>query len=444
MLFRQFVDEDLGCASYLVGDAGRGRGAAGRPRLRDRAVPRRGRAARRPDHARARDAHARRPRLRPRPARARARHPGVDPRRRGRRVSRTTRSRTATRSTVGVGQRVRCLHTPGHRPEHCCFLADSALLTGDSLFCRLGRAARPRRRGPRGRRGALPQPAPAARAPRRRRRSSPATSPARSAASGMSADPSSTIGAERRGNALLAIATVNEFVDEATGTATPRPPNMERIVELNRGPFLAASAAPAPVADANGATVLDVRTADAFAAGHVHGALNVPGRRRRLRDEGGVRAPPRRADRPARRRRRPRQSWPPGASARSASSSSRATSTSRRRLEPLEPVESTELEGCSAEPDVVDVIDVRELDERDTGFIPGSRHIPYRLLRALRRGRRRRQARRDDLRERPARGGRGQRARRRGRGRAAGAPRRHRRLAATAAATRSSSGAAGR
>ena len=28
------------------------------------------------------------------------------------------------------------------------------------------------------------------------------------------------------------------------------------------------------------------------------------------------------------------------------------------------------------------MIDVRELDERDTGFIPGSKHIPYRLLRA--------------------------------------------------------------
>ena len=28
------------------------------------------------------------------------------------------------------------------------------------------------------------------------------------------------------------------------------------------------------------------------------------------------------------------------------------------------------------------MIDVRELDERDAGFIPGSRHIPYRLLRA--------------------------------------------------------------
>jgi rhodanese-related sulfurtransferase len=30
----------------------------------------------------------------------------------------------------------------------------------------------------------------------------------------------------------------------------------------------------------------------------------------------------------------------------------------------------------------VQILDVRELDERDGAFIPGSRHIPYRLLRA--------------------------------------------------------------
>ena len=32
--------------------------------------------------------------------------------------------------------------------------------------------------------------------------------------------------------------------------------------------------------------------------------------------------------------------------------------------------------------DAVTVLDVREKDERDTGFIPGSVHMPYRLLRA--------------------------------------------------------------
>ena len=36
----------------------------------------------------------------------------------------------------------------------------------------------------------------------------------------------------------------------------------------------------------------------------------------------------------------------------------------------------------AADPSTV-VLDVREADERDRGYIPGSRHIPYRLLRAL-------------------------------------------------------------
>jgi hydroxyacylglutathione hydrolase len=45
------------------------------------------------------------------------------------------------------------------------------------------------------------------------------------------------------------------------------------------------------------------------------------------------------------------------------------------------PVEVDELAGLLRRGDV-DVIDVRELDERDSGFIPGSKHIPYRLLRA--------------------------------------------------------------
>ena len=37
-----------------------------------------------------------------------------------------------------------------------------------------------------------------------------------------------------------------------------------------------------------------------------------------------------------------------------------------------------ELDGLMA--DGADLIDVREKDERDTGYIPGSRNIPYRLL----------------------------------------------------------------
>src|SRR5204862_7309803 len=36
---------------------------------------------------------------------------------------------------------IRVLHTPGHRPEHCCYLAGGRLFTGASLL--VGDAARP-------------------------------------------------------------------------------------------------------------------------------------------------------------------------------------------------------------------------------------------------------------------------------------------------------------
>ena len=46
-----------------------------------------------------------------------------------------------------------------------------------------------------------------------------------------------------------------------------------------------------------------------------------------------------------------------------------------------------ELDGLLAA-GAIDLIDVREADERDAGYIPGSRHVPYRLLRpAARRSR---------------------------------------------------------
>ena len=273
MLFRQFVDEDLGCASYLVGDEDAGEAVLVDP------------------------AYAIEPYL------AEAERHGV-------RITRVLETHTHADHVSGHGRlalehgipvsvhadagaeyrarpaggrrrdrRRRGAHPlPAHaRPPARALLLPrraASLLTGDSLF--VGSVARPdlaveAREGAEGlfhslhRLLELPDDV--------------AVYPGHVAGSlcgaGMSSDPSSTIGAERRGNALLAIATIHEFVDETAGTATPRPPNMERIVELNRGPFLAASPAPAPVSDVE-ATVLDVRTADAFAAGHVRGAFNVP------------------------------------------------------------------------------------------------------------------------------------------------------------------------
>ena len=152
------------------------RGGDRRPGLRDRAVSGGGRAARRAHRARARDAHPRRPRLRARAARARARRRASRRTRRASPSTRSTRSPTATSSELGAVA-IRVLHTPGHRPEHCCFaVIDRSrgddpwlVITGDSLL--VGSAARPgsRRRGGRGRPRPAPVAALAARARRRRR-----------------------------------------------------------------------------------------------------------------------------------------------------------------------------------------------------------------------------------------------------------------------------------
>src|SRR4029077_3547874 len=139
MLFRQFVDEDLGCASYLVGDADAGEALLVDPayaieQYLEEAV-RLGvsvtRVLETHTHADHVSGHGRLALEHDIPvsinAAAEAGYPH-DP--------------MADGDEIIVGSvGVRCLHTPGHRPEHCCFLANGALLTGDSLFC--GSIARP-------------------------------------------------------------------------------------------------------------------------------------------------------------------------------------------------------------------------------------------------------------------------------------------------------------
>jgi hydroxyacylglutathione hydrolase len=377
MLLRQFVDEDLGCASYLVGDPD-----AGEALLID-------------------PAYAIEPYL------AAAEQEGV-------RIVRVLETHTHADHVSGHGRlaleheipvsihhdavatyshdplsdgdeiavgtvEARTIHTPGHRPEHCCFLVDGALFTGDSLF--VGTVARPdlaveARMGAEGMFHSLQRLLGLS--------DDVQVFPGHVAGSlcgtGMSPAHSTTIGAERRGNPLVAIATVNEFVDETAEAATPRPPNMDRIVDLNRGPFLGGSPAPGPVQSPDDATVLDVRSADEFAAGHVPGALNVPvevkgfGTRSGFvlrRDERVVlhASTPAEAQLAARRLRAvgllELQGYLDGP----------------QKLEPLGTVELEDL-GALLRDGEVDVIDVRELDERDSGFIPGSKHVPYRLLRA--------------------------------------------------------------
>ncbi len=376
MLFRQFVDEDLGCASYLVGDEDTGEALLVDPAYAVEQyleeAERRGvrivRVLETHTHADHVSGHGRLALERSVPVSV---HPAAE--------AEYPHDAIVDGDEVAVGTvRVRCLHTPGHRPEHCCFLVDGVLLTGDSLF--VGSVARPdlaveAREGAEGLFDSLHR--------LLELRDDVRVFPGHVAGSlcgtAMSSDPSSTIGAERRGNALLALATVEEFVDESTAAAAPRPPNMERIVELNRGPFLGAPPPLEPLAEADGATVLDVRAAADFVRGHVPGAFNVPVGGGSFGTKAGF-------------------VLEPGERVVLHASSREEAELAARRLwavgflevdgylahpratESIEPVAVDDLDALRARADV-QILDVRELDERDGAFIPGSRHIPYRLLR---------------------------------------------------------------
>jgi rhodanese-related sulfurtransferase len=70
---------------------------------------------------------------------------------------------------------------------------------------------------------------------------------------------------------------VTAFVAESAGISAPKPPNLGRIVETNRGPFLGGLPVVQELAHApSGAQLLDVRPVTAFLAGHARGALSVP------------------------------------------------------------------------------------------------------------------------------------------------------------------------
>jgi glyoxylase-like metal-dependent hydrolase (beta-lactamase superfamily II)/rhodanese-related sulfurtransferase len=99
---------------------------------------------------------------------------------------------------------------------------------------------------------------------------------------GLSGKTSSTVGFERRHNPLLGLAEA-PFVDGLTGNLPSRPPNIGRIVELNRRPGGGSPPEPGLIGgDAlrallhAGATVLDGRAPAEFDADHVAGSLNLP------------------------------------------------------------------------------------------------------------------------------------------------------------------------
>jgi hydroxyacylglutathione hydrolase len=125
--------------------------------------------------------------------------------------------------------------------------------------------------------------------------------------------------------------------------------------------------------------VLDVRPAAAHAAGHVHGAFNVPVSGSSFATRAGFILDPEErivvhatdvgeAERAARGLRSVGFLLLAG------------YVTQAEATERSEPIELDELERLLEEGSV-QVLDVREKSERDEGYIPGSLHIPYRLLR---------------------------------------------------------------
>jgi glyoxylase-like metal-dependent hydrolase (beta-lactamase superfamily II)/rhodanese-related sulfurtransferase len=287
---------------------------------------------------------------------------------------------------VTVGEVVlRTIHTPGHRPEHCCFaVIDRSrsdepwlVLTGDSLF--VGDAGRPdlaveAKEGAEGLFHSL----------RRLVELGDGVEvfPGHVAGSlcgaAMSSKASTTIGFERRSNPALQ-GELADFLAARLGPQPPRPPNMERIVELNRGEPVGAQP-PLERTDSipDEAIVLDVRPTEAFAAGHHPGAVGIPVSGSSFATKAGFVLPERPLvlhaadEKEAQRASRGLQAvalfgisgWQEGGG-----------------TEKLEPVSLEELERLLAD-DTVELLDVREADERDDGHIPGSRHLPYRTARA--------------------------------------------------------------
>ncbi|MDQ3675199.1 MAG: MBL fold metallo-hydrolase [Actinomycetota bacterium] len=292
MIFRQLTHDDLGCASYLIGDEDAGVAAVVDPKLDVDGYLRLARyVGVRIEHILETHNHAD--------------HVSGH----GRLVAATGASIHIHRAAapdydhepIGDGWEltlgalmVRAIHTPGHRPEHTAFaLTDTArseqpwaVLTGDTLF--VGDIARPdlavdKQEGARGIFRSLND----------RLMRLPDTCevwPGHLGGSlcggpGMDLKVSSTIGFEHANQPLLQISDEDEFVEKTTSALGPQPPNFANIVALNRGPLVKETVDAHPLtprqiqqATQDGALVIDVRTELQFDEAHIPGALCITSR----------------------------------------------------------------------------------------------------------------------------------------------------------------------
>jgi rhodanese-related sulfurtransferase len=205
---------------------------------------------------------------------------------------------------------------------------------------------------------------------------------------------SSTIGYERAHNELLREDDVERFVERATASLGPQPPNFEAIVGLNRGPLLTAGVEARPLAPrqvdlktSDGALVVDVRTDQQFDEAHIPGAVCITsltaGFGTRLAwiadreqeivlvgrdDEDALRA----------------ATLATAVGIRRVAGFLHGGMTSwREERRPVAHIERLAIGGLHARAGELQILDVRERSEWDEGHIPGSVHVPYHDLAAV-------------------------------------------------------------
>jgi glyoxylase-like metal-dependent hydrolase (beta-lactamase superfamily II)/rhodanese-related sulfurtransferase len=395
MIFRQITHDDLGCASYLIGDQHTGVAAVVDPKLEVEEYL------------------------------ALARYMGVqiehilETHNHADHVSGHGRLTAATGARIHIHRLaapayehepfedgwelrlgsvvVRALHTPGHRPEHTAFaLIDTArgpepwaVLSGDSLF--VGDIARPdlavdKAEGARGIFDSLhdtllglPD---ACEVWPGHLGGSMCGGP------GMDMKVSSTIAYEREHNRLLGVVDPDAFVHEATATLGPQPPNFKAIVERNRGPLTGERVHPEPltprqlqVMQAEGGMVVDVRTDLQFDGAHVPGSICNPAVRSGfgtklawIADPTGQIAFVGRDDADA--LHAARLAAAVGVEHVDGYLAGGMTSWREENL-PTGSVQRIDVTGLHEREGAVQVLDVRERAEYDSGFIPGSVHTAY-------------------------------------------------------------------
>lgn len=289
MLFRQIINEDLGCASYVVGDPVSGIMAIVDPQWNIAPyLEAAGSRGMRIGHIVETHTHADHVSGRGRLHEATGATMHVSP------IAEAEfpHEPLTDGTVVDLGSvRLQAMHLPGHRPEHTGLLVIDttrgdepwAVLTGDSLF--VGDVGRPdlavdAEAGARdqfvsiGRLMSLPDWVEVY----------PGHIGGSLCGSGdISAKTSTTIGYERIHSPLVAAIDAGEFTRAIISRLAVKPPDLDRVVGMNSGPLIT-PAAPPPALDGaeflrraeDGGVVIDGRSSAAFAAAHVPRSLSVP------------------------------------------------------------------------------------------------------------------------------------------------------------------------